>query len=206
MKKAAVLMMVVIFLQGCSNSSPSQSEIKSAVLEKYAPNGSYESRACKGMSIENIQKVNGLKVDDSTYQISAKYDIKIVPVDGFSKTLDEVHAKITELDAEISQADDESRKVLAQHGWTMMPNDADMPDDLKGVLEKLRTLRAERVQSERTLEDTYKQLRSAWGESCANSAQAGFGFKVDAFATGDVKTLQREITMRKTDNGWMEID
>jgi hypothetical protein len=66
-------------LTGCFDSSPSASDVRKEVEARFP--------SCDYFSVENFEKINGIKVSENEYDVYVSYDLKALPVKDGEKLL-----------------------------------------------------------------------------------------------------------------------
>lgn len=104
---------ITLALSGCSGGSPSSSEIENALIS--------EAEICSPVSIEDIEKINGTKINDSTYSIDVKYTVSVEPLSGYEdfienyKAMDIKHKqKKEELEPKIEELEEQDRTLNSE--------------------------------------------------------------------------------------------
>lgn len=185
-----LLSAAVVSVSACSKY-PSDSEIKKAAI------GEYEG-ACKLLTIEDYQKVNGVAGNnDNSYQEIVKFTVKVAPIPGAQGVLDNFKIK-NEKDHEV----------------------------LSAVLEKIKSLHAsgsegtaaERDEAERAWAKADQEFRDSShfdysGEIekiCPSASQEvkhyianGYSEKPEYFVEGFKQEISNTMNMIKSDNGWI---
>ena len=130
MKNIVTPALLILGLSACSSSSPSNGDIEDAIKNFMVAGGTYESRACQRISVENIEKNNGVKIDDNTYRIFATYDIRITPIDGFEE-VENLTAERKTIEEEKLALFTKIREELSSRNIGGVPTTSEMPEDMQ---------------------------------------------------------------------------
>jgi hypothetical protein len=79
-----------VALVACSNS-PSEADARKAVENEFGIG------SCSYFSLENFERVNGIKQDDKNYQVMVKYTFKVKPIPGISEKIASAEASMEKL-------------------------------------------------------------------------------------------------------------
>jgi len=214
MKKVTGLLLLTLGLHGCSDRAPNQAEIEAAVMGPFSG-----LDQCPGLSIENVRKTNGIKVDDSTYQIMATYDVRVIPVDGYQEVVDALQSRLKTQEEEgyrLGHELEKTRDCQGQPGnpsWLSMHPDC-ATDENRTTLQRFMEVRELAFNSKVELEQTFKAVKKEWGSDyCVMITGAGFGTGIFGFKNvmevilkGGVNTFENTYIMSLTDNGWMALE
>jgi len=216
MKTNIALLAVAVAIQGCSAGAPSQTEIETAVTNAFT---GAQHQQCDRIVIENIKKTNGVKVDDSTYQVMATYDVRVVPVghkgevDALvekSKGFEEMHKQLALQITQVAKEEGDSRpnpQWIGVHPEAASERMRPLVDQYNAVGDQWQDSRIE-------VEKKINEVRKEWGSDYCRmiiGAEFGtgiFGFNdtLAAITEGGVNSFERTFNMTKTDNGWMELE
>ncbi|WP_028008359.1 hypothetical protein [Solimonas flava] len=200
MKKIAVAVIVVSAIQGCS-SGPSDADAKQAIAAKFAN--------CQGLAVESAKIINGLDVNDGVKQILVHYTVKVIPVDP-SEIADYKQAKkdADEADQQLSQIYQDAANAGLNSTYYY-----------KKYQEFLRERGEEALLKKSHATWNMKKALTIWDGGVGNGIAClqAVGYKADPgiyggtaididalLENGGESQMEVEITMIKTDNGWME--
>ena len=214
MKKAIAAMIFACALQGCSSSAPSDTEIEAAVHDQLA---NLQLAQCKGIAIENVAKKNGVKVNDSTYQILVGYDVRIIPVANGNSQIEALIAEQETAEAAYLNAGKEIMRITEEEnsGYSIMPGE--LIAYPQKMTERTRPLVDQYVEADKRATELRNEIgernratNETWGpELCrviAGEGPAGvfrFPELSKAIRIGATQSFELEMTLMKTDNGWL---
>lgn len=214
MKKAVAIMILASSLLGCSNDAPSNSEIKAAVKDYTAM---AIPKQCTRILVENIVKKNGQKVDEGTYRIQAGYEVRIVPVDQDDPQIDALQAQQESAEAQVESSFKEVTRITSEEsgGYPMAPSDfiespGKMTDQIRPLVQQYADAKKRAFDLSMEIMNHESALSDAWGPTecrlLAHNQSVG-AFSGDdlsnAIRRGASSNVDLELTMVKTDNGWM---
>lgn len=214
MKKIVAMMILAGSIQGCSDSAPSNSEVEAAVNDYVAM---AIPKKCTGIAVENIAKKNGIKVDEGTYQILAGYEVRILPVAQDDTQLDALLAEQESVKArEKSSADEVMRITSAESGgYPVLPGELiaypeKASDQVRPFVQQYAEASNRAKELDLEISEHKGSLVNSWGPPecrlvAGNQSAGGFGSEdfLNAIRGGATNSVELELTLVKTDNGWM---
>ena len=217
-----MLFAVAVTLAACSGG-PSTSDAKDAVIQQLGG-------GCDRIKIKDFDKVNGVAVGDSAYQLSVTYSLEIEPPSGDDLTQEQYETKMKDLTQKTQQAQQATAdaqkargEFLTAHNTTESTLTYEEPNT--PVAQQYAVLAKAEGDAETQASDAQQQslqlqlepaktfwaechgIRSDVGNLIVHDADPYYNKEApdtSAYLTGFTVDVKETLNMIKTDNGWKE--
>lgn len=200
--KIAVL--IPLFVLSACSSSPSDTDIKNAVIAKMGIEN------CRNFTVEDFQKINGImNPNGNAYEAQFKFTLKIPPVKNSKEIVDSLNAKHASEDAKLKEAEAKYNEFKEAR-----KNEASTDFAKNQILDIKFDQEVSSAKSDINMRDSADGifLVEKLSEGCAQK-KSGFSFMSGFLSqmNKDLSWMQngysKEITDRliliKSDNGWI---